>query len=128
MDYIKKGGVYMASHELHVCTTFSRRFFWSDMNLWPEDLAPGSVVLLSGRDDLMDAQQVKAMLEEPGHIKVGGAGVHTRCLEHTASGGCLAKASNLAQACPTHPPPCPHTPHAGALQPRPDARRVSLQV
>lgn len=70
MDYLKKGGVYMASHELHVCATFSRSFFWTDLNLWPEDLAPGSVVLLSGRDDLMNAQQVKAMLEEFDHIKV----------------------------------------------------------
>lgn len=71
VDYIKKGGVYMASHELHVCATFSRSFFWTDLNLWPEDLAPGSVVLLSGCDDLMNAQQVKAMLEQFDHIKVG---------------------------------------------------------
>lgn len=70
VDYIKKGGVYLASHELHVCATFSRSFFWTDLNLWPEDLAPGSAVLLSGRDDLMNAQQVKAMLEEYDHIKV----------------------------------------------------------
>lgn len=63
----------MASHELHVCATFSRSFFWTDLNLWPEDLAPGSVVLLSGGDDLMNAQQVKAMLEEFDHIKVSPA-------------------------------------------------------
>lgn len=71
----------MASHELHVCATFSRNFFWTDLNLWPEDLAPGSVVLLSGRDDLMDAQQVKAMLEEFDHIKV--------CHSASALGDCF---------------------------------------
>jgi hypothetical protein len=60
----------MASHELHVCATFSRGFFWTDLNLWPEDLANGSVVLLSGRDDLMNARQVQAMLERCGHVKV----------------------------------------------------------
>lgn len=73
VDFIKQTGVYLASHELHVCATFSRGFFWTDLNLWPEDLAPGSVVLLSGRDDLMNAQQVRAMLEESGHIKVSKA-------------------------------------------------------
>eukprot|EP00775_Hariotina_reticulata_P003336 gene3336-3612_t len=70
VDLLKQGGVYMASRELHVCATFSRGFFWSDLNLWPEDLAPGSVVLLSGRDDLMNARQVQAMLTKAGHIKV----------------------------------------------------------
>jgi hypothetical protein len=53
-----------------VCATFSRGFFWTDLNLWPEDLANGSVVLLSGRDDLMNARQVQAMLERCGHVKV----------------------------------------------------------
>lgn len=76
---MKKGGVYLASHELHVCATFSRSFFWTDLNLWPEDLAPGSAVLLSGRDDLMNAQQVKAMLEEFKHIKVGTAQLLSLC-------------------------------------------------
>jgi hypothetical protein len=70
VDFVKKSVVYMASHELHVCATFSRGFFWTDLNLWPEDLAQGSVVLLSGRDDLMNARQVQAMLEPCGHIKV----------------------------------------------------------
>jgi hypothetical protein len=76
---MKKGGVYLASHELHVCATFSRSFFWTDLNLWPEDLAPGSAVLLSGRDDLMNAQQVKAMLEEFKHIKVGTQSAQISC-------------------------------------------------
>ncbi|WIA31944.1 hypothetical protein OEZ86_002801 [Tetradesmus obliquus] len=70
VDFVKKSAVYMASHELHVCATFSRGFFWTDLNLWPEDLAAGSVVLLSGRDDLMNARQVQAMLERCGHVKV----------------------------------------------------------
>lgn len=70
VDFAKRLAVYVAGHELHVCATFSRSFFWSDLNLWPEDLRPGSVVLLSGRDDLMNAQQVKEMLERSGHVKV----------------------------------------------------------
>lgn len=43
---------------------------WLVINRWPEDLAPGSVVLLSGKDDLMDAAEVKDMLDVAGHVKV----------------------------------------------------------
>jgi hypothetical protein len=49
LEYMKDAVRLVASRELHVCSTFSRRFYWSDLNLWPEDLAPGSVVLLSGK-------------------------------------------------------------------------------
>lgn len=38
--------------------------------MWPEDLPAGSVVMLSGKDDLMDSAQVKATLEAAGHVKV----------------------------------------------------------
>jgi hypothetical protein len=38
---------------------------------WPEDLPPGSVVVLSGKDDLMDSGAVRAMLERAGHVQVG---------------------------------------------------------
>jgi hypothetical protein len=45
---------------------------------WPEDLPPGSVVVLSGKDDLMDSGAVRAMLERAGHVQVwlgrGGEG------------------------------------------------------
>jgi hypothetical protein len=49
LEYMKDAVRLVASRELHVCSTFARRFYWSDLNLWPEDLAPGSVVLLSGK-------------------------------------------------------------------------------
>lgn len=49
LEYVKDAVRLVASRELHVCSTFARRFYWSDLNLWPEDLAPGSVVLLSGK-------------------------------------------------------------------------------
>lgn len=67
--------LYFASRDLHLSATFARRFYWSDMNLWPEDMPPGSVVLLSGNDDLVHADEVKLMLEQCGsHIKVRGSG------------------------------------------------------
>jgi hypothetical protein len=46
---------------------------WLVICRWPEDLAPGSVVLLSGKDDLMDAAEVKDMLDVAGHVKVSSA-------------------------------------------------------
>jgi hypothetical protein len=49
VEYVKDAVRLVASREMHVCATFARRFYWSDLNLWPEDLAPGSVVLLSGK-------------------------------------------------------------------------------
>jgi hypothetical protein len=70
VEFVKDAGRLVASRELHVFTTFARRFYWSDLNIWPEDLAPGSVVLLSGQDDLMDAAEVKDMLDVAGHVKV----------------------------------------------------------
>lgn len=57
MEYVKDAVRLVASREMHVCATFARRFYWSDLNLWPEDLAPGSVVLLSGKVWCADADR-----------------------------------------------------------------------
>jgi hypothetical protein len=32
-----------------VRASVARRFYWSELNLWPEDLPAGSTVLLSGK-------------------------------------------------------------------------------
>ncbi|WIA21765.1 hypothetical protein OEZ85_000927 [Tetradesmus obliquus] len=60
----------LAANDLHLCATFARRFYWTDLNMWPEDLPPGSVVLLSGKDDLVDSNAVRVMLERAGHVQV----------------------------------------------------------
>eukprot|EP00878_Enallax_costatus_P008311 GHUV01008689.1.p1 GENE.GHUV01008689.1~~GHUV01008689.1.p1 ORF type:complete len:717 (+),score=294.35 GHUV01008689.1:916-3066(+) len=52
-----------AARDLHVSATLSRRFFWTDVNLWEEQLPAGSLVVLSGKDVLMAAAEVKAWLE-----------------------------------------------------------------
>ena len=74
VQYAKDSIRGIASADMHVCATFSRRFYWSDLNLWPEDLPKGSVVMLSGKDDLMDSAEVKEMLDIAGHVKVRAAG------------------------------------------------------
>jgi len=62
--------LFFASRELHIAATFCRSFYWTDLNLWPEDMPPGSVVILSGNDELCPEAEVRQMLEMCGHIKV----------------------------------------------------------
>jgi hypothetical protein len=71
LEALRQGLLFLASRDLHLAAALARRFYWSDLNLWPDDLPPGSVVLLSGQDDLVAAQDVQAMLEKRGNIKVG---------------------------------------------------------
>eukprot|EP00877_Chromochloris_zofingiensis_P001902 jgi/Chrzof1/11712/Cz06g06150.t1 len=60
---------FFASHDIHLSATFARQFYWTDLNLWPEDMPTGSVVLLSGADELVNGETVRDMLEKSG-IKV----------------------------------------------------------
>jgi hypothetical protein len=33
IEYVKDAGRLVASRDMHVCATFARRFYWSDLNL-----------------------------------------------------------------------------------------------
>lgn len=33
IEYLKDAGRLVASRDMHICATFARRFFWSDLNL-----------------------------------------------------------------------------------------------
>lgn len=55
---------YFASRDLAIMATFARKFYWSDLNLWPEDMPTGSVVLLSGNDELVHPAEIRVMLED----------------------------------------------------------------
>lgn len=50
--------VHFASRDLHLSAAFSRRFYWSDVIMWPEELPPGSTVVLGAADDLVHADEV----------------------------------------------------------------------
>jgi len=52
--------VHFASRDLHLAATFSRRFYWSDVIMWPEELPPGSTIVLGAADDLVHADEVRA--------------------------------------------------------------------
>lgn len=86
------------------------------MNLWPEDMPPGSVVLLSGNDDLVHADEVRLMLEQSGsHIKV--------CMGRMGCMGCMGRmghACSAMHACNAHP--CMH-----AANGRARSRRACMQ-
>ena len=47
--YVKAGVRCLISGELHVRASVARRFWWSELNAWPEDLPAGSTILLSGK-------------------------------------------------------------------------------
>eukprot|EP00879_Flechtneria_rotunda_P025127 GHRR01026686.1.p1 GENE.GHRR01026686.1~~GHRR01026686.1.p1 ORF type:complete len:484 (+),score=129.44 GHRR01026686.1:291-1742(+) len=47
-----------AARDLHVSATLSRRFFWTDVNLWEEQVPADTLVVLSGKDVLMAAEEV----------------------------------------------------------------------
>lgn len=50
--------VRLAARDLHLAAAFSRRFYWSDVVMWPDELPPGSAVVLGGGDDLVHAREV----------------------------------------------------------------------
>jgi hypothetical protein len=47
--YVKAVARSFISSEVHVRASVSRRFYWTEMCPWPEDLPAGSTVLLSGK-------------------------------------------------------------------------------
>ncbi|KAI8474758.1 MAG: Alpha/Beta hydrolase protein [Monoraphidium minutum] len=59
LDFI----VHFASRDLHLSAAFSRRFYWSDIIMWPDELPRGSTVVLGAADDLVHADEVYMMLK-----------------------------------------------------------------
>ncbi|KAG2454544.1 hypothetical protein HYH02_000389 [Chlamydomonas schloesseri] len=46
------------SRDLHCAAALCRRFYWSDVNLWPQDLPGRTLVVLGGRDHLVHVDEV----------------------------------------------------------------------
>jgi streptolysin S family bacteriocin protoxin len=64
--------LWFASRDIHIAATFSRGFYWTDINLWFADLPRNACVVLSGNDALLSAQVVQRMLAATTpHVKVG---------------------------------------------------------
>ncbi|KAF6261351.1 hypothetical protein COO60DRAFT_1699898 [Scenedesmus sp. NREL 46B-D3] len=91
--------LWLVSKDVHLAATFARKFYWTDLNLWPEDLPEGSSVVLSGADALVSAADIHKMLSSSGVQVVykpdlihGGF-----MLDHTTRGEVLASVQNMAQ-------------------------------
>lgn len=53
---------WFVSREFHTSAAVSRHFFWTMLNLWPEDLPSRSLVVLSENDQLIPVPSVHLML------------------------------------------------------------------
>jgi DNA-binding NarL/FixJ family response regulator len=58
--------LWLVSKDIHLAATFARKFYWTELNLWPEDLPEGSSVVLSGADALVSAADIHKMLSSSG--------------------------------------------------------------
>ena len=58
---------FVVSRDLTIAAAFCRRFAWTELQLWPGDLPPRSLVVLSGRDDLVPSALVEAHLAAAAH-------------------------------------------------------------
>ncbi|GFR43461.1 hypothetical protein Agub_g4544 [Astrephomene gubernaculifera] len=54
---------WFISRDLSHATSVSRRFYWSLLNLWPDQLPQHTLVALSAQDELVPVQEVLTMLE-----------------------------------------------------------------
>eukprot|EP00878_Enallax_costatus_P021001 GHUV01022218.1.p1 GENE.GHUV01022218.1~~GHUV01022218.1.p1 ORF type:complete len:363 (+),score=23.66 GHUV01022218.1:408-1496(+) len=53
---------WLIARDIHTATSVSRNFFWTDVNMWPDEVPERAVVVLSGQDDLVPVAHVDAML------------------------------------------------------------------
>ena len=54
---------WLVARDLHHATSVCRNFFWSLLNLWPDQLPDHSLVVLSANDDLVPVEATMTMLE-----------------------------------------------------------------
>ncbi|WIA17545.1 hypothetical protein OEZ85_014374 [Tetradesmus obliquus] len=53
---------WLIARDIHTATSVSRNFFWTDVNMWPDEVPQRSLFVLSDKDDLVPVQHVAAML------------------------------------------------------------------
>lgn len=74
---------WFVSREFHTSASVSRHFFWTMLNLWPEDVPSRTLVVLSDNDQLISVASVNTMLhnnteaivlKHPSHAHAGFLG------------------------------------------------------
>jgi len=82
----------LCSRDLVIAHTFCRRFHWAELMLWPEELPERSLVILSGKDDLVPSEMVAAQLRESKHP------AHVLYFEKLGHGGLLLSQKSADKA------------------------------
>ncbi|MEW5314651.1 MAG: hypothetical protein WDW38_006127 [Sanguina aurantia] len=52
----------LVSKDMHVAAAFGRKFYWSDVNLWPDQILDKTLVVLHGKDELLEVEKVHALV------------------------------------------------------------------
>jgi hypothetical protein len=81
----------LCSRDLTIAQAFCRKFSWGELMLWPHDMPAASVVVLSGRDDLVPSELILQQFRVTGH--------KARMLHHPdlGHGGLLMKPEWMAR-------------------------------
>ncbi|KAJ9522433.1 hypothetical protein QJQ45_008275 [Haematococcus lacustris] len=53
----KASFIHLVARDVHAAATFCRRFYWTDVNLWAEELPARCLVVLAGKDELLHAEE-----------------------------------------------------------------------
>ena len=64
--YVPQNGAlttWLVARDIHHATSVCRRFFWSQLNLWPDQLPDQTLVVLSGKDALVPVDSTIKMLK-----------------------------------------------------------------
>ena len=75
---------WLCSREQTMAEAFCRRFHWSELTIWPQELPERSLLVLSGQDDLVAAKLVEKLCRKVGKGKLlcRHDGVHGDVLLH----------------------------------------------
>ncbi|MEW5297299.1 MAG: hypothetical protein WDW36_000516 [Sanguina aurantia] len=86
----------LVARDMHVAATFCRRFYWSDVNLWPDQILDKTLVVLHGKDELIEVEKVHALvLRHASKLLLHKDYGHADFLFHPA--WCDVLVSNIAQ-------------------------------
>lgn len=64
--YVPQNGAlttWLVARDIHHSASVCRRFFWSQLNLWPDQLPDQTLVVLSGKDSLVPVESTIKMLQ-----------------------------------------------------------------
>mmetsp|Transcript_23683 Transcript_23683/g.51983 ORF Transcript_23683/g.51983 Transcript_23683/m.51983 type:complete len:595 (+) Transcript_23683:246-2030(+) len=67
---------WVVARDIHHATSVCRRFYWSLLTLWPDQLPAHTLVVMSGQDELVPVQESMTMLEHESNAAIMYHGKH----------------------------------------------------